>query len=93
MTNLGACGSTMLKKGNSPFWQRPQYTALTQAPCFTSRATTLLVVHLKGKLKVQATSYKRPAQGKWDVITIMLGTNDAKDPGSHGPDKLAARQF
>ena len=54
VTNLGACGSTMLKKGNSPFWKRPQYTALLQ--------------------------------GRWDIITIMLGTNDAKDPGSHGPD-------
>lgn len=54
VTNLGACGSTMLKHGNSPFWKRPQYDALTQ--------------------------------NKWDVVTIMLGTNDAKDPGSHGPN-------
>lgn len=54
VTNLGACGSTMLKKGNSPFWQRPQYKALIA--------------------------------GKWDIVTIMLGTNDAKDPGSHGPN-------
>jgi len=54
VTNLGACGSTMLKKGNSPFWQRPQYKALTA--------------------------------GKWDIVTIMLGTNDAKDPDDHGPD-------
>jgi hypothetical protein len=29
VTNLGACGSTMLKKGNSPYWQRPQFTALS----------------------------------------------------------------
>jgi len=54
VTNLGACGSTMLKKGDSPFWKRPQYGALVGA--------------------------------KWDIVTIMLGTNDAKDPGSHGPD-------
>mmetsp|Transcript_64106 Transcript_64106/g.151687 ORF Transcript_64106/g.151687 Transcript_64106/m.151687 type:complete len:307 (-) Transcript_64106:31-951(-) len=54
VTNLGACGSTMLKQGNSPYWQRPQYKALTAA--------------------------------KWDIVVIMLGTNDAKDPGSHGPD-------
>lgn len=54
VTNLGACGSTMLKKGNSPFWKRPQYSALTA--------------------------------GKWDIVTIMLGTNDAKDPGSRGPN-------
>merc|ERR1712190_355034 len=54
VTNLGACGSTMLKKGDSPFWQRPQYRALTA--------------------------------GKWDIVTIMLGTNDAKDPGDHGPN-------
>jgi lysophospholipase L1-like esterase len=54
VTNLGACGSTMLKKGDSPFWQRPQYKALTA--------------------------------GKWDIVTIMLGTNDAKDPDSHGPN-------
>jgi lysophospholipase L1-like esterase len=54
VTNLGACGSTMLKKGNSPFWKRPQYDALTK--------------------------------GTWDIVTIMLGTNDAKDPGDHGPD-------
>lgn len=54
VTNLGACGSTMLKKGNSPFWQRPQYATLTN--------------------------------NTWDVVVIMLGTNDAKDPGSGGPN-------
>ena len=54
VTNLGACGSTMLKKGDSPYWKRAQYTALTK--------------------------------GTWDIVTIMLGTNDAKDPGSHGPN-------
>jgi len=54
VTNLGACGSTMLKVSNSPYWQRPQYKALTA--------------------------------GKWDIIIIMLGTNDAKDPGDHGPN-------
>lgn len=54
VTNLGACGSTMLKAANSPYWKRPQYHALTAA--------------------------------KWDIIIIMLGTNDAKDPGDHGPN-------
>jgi len=53
VTNLGACGSTMLKVSNSPYWKRKQYTALTA--------------------------------GKWDIIIIMLGTNDAKDQGSGGP--------
>ena len=33
VTNLGACGSTMLKGGDSPFWQRPQYKARAQAFC------------------------------------------------------------
>ena len=54
VTNLGACGSTMLKKSNSPYWNRTQYTALIN--------------------------------GTWDIITIMLGTNDAKDPGDGGPN-------
>ena len=54
VTNLGACGSTMLKKGNSPYWQRPQYTTLKR--------------------------------NKWDIVIIMLGTNDAKDPGDGGPN-------
>lgn len=54
VTNLGACGSTMLKKGDSPFWERPEYEALTNA--------------------------------KWDAVIIMLGTNDAKDLGSGGPN-------
>jgi len=54
VTNLGACGSTMLKKSNSPYWKRPQFRALNK--------------------------------GKWDIIVIMLGTNDAKDPGDHGPN-------
>jgi len=54
VTNLGACGSTMLKISNSPYWKRPQYSTLTK--------------------------------GKWDIIIIMLGTNDAKDPGDHGPN-------
>jgi lysophospholipase L1-like esterase len=56
VTNLGACGSTMLKApiGNSPYWKRPQYKALNA--------------------------------GKWDKIIIMLGTNDAKDPGDRGPN-------
>lgn len=53
VTNLGACGSTMLKSADSPYWKRPQYAALTAA--------------------------------KWDIVIIMLGTNDAKDAGSHGP--------
>ena len=34
--------------------------------------------------------WKRPqyaalTAGKWDVVVIMLGTNDAKDAGSGGP--------
>jgi lysophospholipase L1-like esterase len=53
VTNLGACGSTMLKGGNSPYWERGQYKTLTS--------------------------------NKWDIITIMLGTNDAKDAESHAP--------
>lgn len=53
VTNLGACGSTMQKAGNSPYWQRPQYQTLIS--------------------------------NKWDIIVIMLGTNDAKDPADGGP--------
>jgi len=53
VTNLGACGATLQKKADSPYWNRPQYTALIQ--------------------------------GKWDIVVIMLGTNDAKDKGSGGP--------
>jgi lysophospholipase L1-like esterase len=56
VTNLGACGSTMQKSpnGDSPYWQRPQYTTLTQ--------------------------------NKWDILVILLGTNDAKDPIDGGPN-------
>ena len=54
VTNLGACGSTMLKAGDSPYWERPQFDALKE--------------------------------NRWDIVTIMLGTNDAKDPGSKGPN-------
>ena len=53
VTNLGACGSTMMKGANSPFWKRPQFSTLTS--------------------------------NKWDIIIIMLGTNDAKDSSSGGP--------
>ena len=53
VTNLGACGSTMMKGADSPYWQRPQYAAFTH--------------------------------GAWDIVIIMLGTNDAKDAGSGGP--------
>lgn len=31
VTNLGACGSTMMKGADSPYWQRPQFKALTAA--------------------------------------------------------------
>ena len=31
VTNLGACGSTMQKNADSPYWKRPQYQALTSA--------------------------------------------------------------
>ena len=31
VTNLGACGSTMMKGADSPYWKRSQYTALTTA--------------------------------------------------------------
>lgn len=54
VTNLGACGSTMQKNADSPYWKRSQYPALTGS--------------------------------KWDIVIIMLGTNDAKDAASHGPD-------
>jgi len=54
VTNLGACGSTMLKKANSPYWERPQYQTLVN--------------------------------NTWDIVVIMLGTNDAKDPGDGGPN-------
>jgi len=54
VTNLGACGSTMLINGDSPFWKRPQFNTLINS--------------------------------KWDIVTIMLGTNDAKDPSSGGPN-------
>ena len=54
VTNLGACGSTMLKDGNSPYWKRPQYQTLIE--------------------------------NKWDIVTIQLGTNDAKDKADNGPD-------
>ena len=53
VTNLGACGSTLLKSGDSPYWDRPQYDTLTN--------------------------------NTWDIIIIMLGTNDAKDNSSGGP--------
>lgn len=46
VTNLGACGSTMLKGADSPYWNRGQYKALTG--------------------------------NTWDIVVIMLGTNDAK---------------
>ena len=29
VTNLGACGSTMQKGADSPYWKRPQFAALT----------------------------------------------------------------
>ena len=29
VTNMGACGSTMMKGADSPYWQRPQYQTLT----------------------------------------------------------------
>ena len=29
VTNLGACGSTMQKDADSPYWKRPQFSALT----------------------------------------------------------------
>ena len=28
VTNLGACGSTMLKGADSPYWKRPQFQTL-----------------------------------------------------------------
>jgi hypothetical protein len=30
VTNLGACGSTMTKAGDSPFWKRPQFQTLVK---------------------------------------------------------------
>ena len=54
VTNMGACGSMMLKNSSSPFWLRPQFKTLIA--------------------------------NKWDIVTIMLGTNDAhndcNEPGS-----------
>ena len=51
----------MLRKGDSPYWLRPQFQALLG--------------------------------GEWDILTIMLGTNDAKDHTghafSHEPDNTS----
>ena len=58
VTNLGACGSTVLKKTpnrGQPYWERPQYKTLVA--------------------------------NKWDIVVIMLGTNDANPnawPAAHG---------
>jgi lysophospholipase L1-like esterase len=30
-------------------------------------------------------AYKRLVSEKWDILTVMMGTNDAKDPASGGP--------
>ena len=30
--------------------------------------------------------YTTLTTNKWDIVVIMLGTNDAKDPGDHGPN-------
>ena len=35
--------------------------------------------------------YKALTAAKWDIIIIMLGTNDAKDKGDHGPDDWVTR--
>merc|ERR1719469_1267324 len=32
------------------------------------------------------SQYQTLIAAKWDIIIIMLGTNDAKHPASHGPD-------
>jgi len=32
VTNLGACGSTMQKGADSPYWNRPQYQVSTPSP-------------------------------------------------------------
>jgi hypothetical protein len=64
VTNLGACGSTALKKTpnkGQPYWERPQYKTLIS--------------------------------NKWDVIVIMLGTNDANPnawPVARGCGTVAA---
>ncbi len=30
--------------------------------------------------------YTALTTNKWDIVVIMLGTNDAKDPGDGGPN-------
>ena len=64
VTNLGACGSTVLKRTSNPdqpYWERPQYKTLIE--------------------------------NKWDIIVIMLGTNDANPdawPVARGCGTVAA---
>lgn len=38
VTNLGACGSTMQKNADSPYWKRPQFTTLTSNKVRAARA-------------------------------------------------------
>ena len=116
VTNLGACGSTMLKKSNSPYWARPQFKALNEVGKQIDRGKFVVRVCVcrsggismlrRGEAvrSLQPTEWPSASrvvidrgisflricsvlsQGKWDIIIIMLGTNDAKDPGSHGPN-------
>ncbi len=84
VTNLGACGSTMQKapNGDSPYWQ----VELTRmCPTYSPRLRSSPPL-MKLGLRLQRPQYQTLIQNKWDIIVILLGTNDAKDPVDGGPN-------
>lgn len=51
VTNLGACGSTMMKNADSPYWKRPQYQALLNGKQVKNACST----KTEAKVKVCST--------------------------------------
>eukprot|EP00966_Prymnesium_polylepis_P242130 5599508-Prymnesium_polylepis.1 len=83
VTNLGACGSTMLKVQARPRARGPANVRPRDA---TRPLPRRPVASQAGDSPFwQRPQYQGLTSGKWDIVIIMLGTNDAKDAGNGGP--------
>jgi hypothetical protein len=64
VTNLGACGSTMQKGADSPYWKRPQFAALTASKWD-------VVVVMLGTVRVSAEAQARPPSAPLRPLTHL----------------------
>jgi hypothetical protein len=80
VTNLGACGSTLQREGDSPYWERPQFQTLV------NNVWDIIIIMVWYCTVLYCRASPLDLLGNYILLRSQLGTNDAKDPGDGGPN-------